>query len=163
GEASPRLTPPEKFSDSLLVQQTLLQAYEGFPALRQREPEVLMPWLRQILARTLADAVKYYTRDKRDVGREWPLEGQLEQSASGLASGLAADHTSPSGRAERNEEVLRLAGALAELPELMREVVVLKHCHGWTIRQIAAHTGKSTASAASLLRRGLAMLRQNLE
>ena len=33
--------------------------------------------------------------------------------------------------------------ALAELPELMREVVVLKHCQGWTLPQIAERIGRS--------------------
>ena len=93
-------------------------------------PEVLVAWLRRILARTLADAVKHYERDKRDVALERSLEADLDRSASGFAAWLAADQTSPSGRAERNEELLRMVEALAELPELMREVVVLEALPG---------------------------------
>jgi WD40 repeat protein len=83
-------------------------------------------WLRRILARTLVDAVKRYERDKRDIGLERSLEADMDRSASGFAAWLAADQTSPSGRAERNEELLRMVEALVELPEEMREVVVLK-------------------------------------
>ena len=126
-------------------------------------PEVLVAWLRRILARTLADAVKHYERDKRDVGLERSLEADLDRSASGFAAWLAADQTSPSGRAERNEELLRMVEALAELPELMREVVVLKHCQGWTLPRIAERIGRSVPAVASLLRRGLEDLRNRLK
>ena len=37
--------------------------------------------------------------------------------------------------------------ALSELPDLMREVVVLKHCQGWTLPQIA--DGSAVASRPS--------------
>lgn len=151
-----------KLDPADVVQQVLLRACQGLADLRIQEPEVLLAWLRQILARTLADAVKHFDRDRRDVSRERSLEADLDRSASGLASWLAADHTSPSGRAEHNEEVLRLVSALAELSPLMREVVVLKHCQGQTLRQIAEHVGKSVPAVASLLRRGLEELRHRL-
>src|SRR5262249_53787748 len=75
----------------------------GLAEIRDPRPEVLVAWLRKILARTLADAVKHFERDKRDVGMERSLEAELDRSASGFAAWLAADQTSPSGRAERNE------------------------------------------------------------
>jgi RNA polymerase sigma-70 factor (ECF subfamily) len=152
-----------KLDPSDVVQQTMLRAYSALAEVRDARPEVLVAWLRRILARTLADAVKHYERDKRDVGLERSLEADLDRSASGFAAWLAADHTSPSGRAERNEELLRMVEALAELPELMREVVVLKHCQGWTLPQIAERIGRSVPAVASLLRRGLEELRNRLK
>jgi RNA polymerase sigma-70 factor (ECF subfamily) len=148
-----------KLDPSDVVQQALARAYPALIDLRRREPAVLAAWLRKILARTLADAVKHYDRDRRDVGLERSLEADLDRSASGFAAWLAADQTSPSGRAERNEELMRMVEALAELPDLMREVVVLKHCQGLTLPQIAARTGKTVPAVASLLRRGLEALR----
>ncbi len=62
-----------------------------------------------------------------------------------------------------NEEMLRLVDALARLPDRMREVVVLKHCQGWTLQRIADHIGRSVPAVASLLRRGLADLRRELD
>jgi RNA polymerase sigma-70 factor (ECF subfamily) len=141
----------------------MLRAYSALAEVRDNRPEVMVAWLRRILARTLADAVKYYERDKRDVGLERSLEAALDHSASGLAAWLAADHTSPSSRAERNEELLRMVEALAEIPEAMREVVVLKHCQGWTLPQIAERTGRTVPSVASLLRRGLEELRKRMK
>jgi DNA-directed RNA polymerase specialized sigma24 family protein len=65
------------------------------------------------------------------------------------------------------QTMLRAYSALAELrdtrPELMREVVVLKHCQGWTLPQIAERIGRSVPSVAALLRRGLEELRKRLK
>jgi RNA polymerase sigma-70 factor (ECF subfamily) len=141
----------------------MLRAYSALGGLRQREPEVVVAWLRRILATTLADAAKHYDREKRDVALERSLHDDIDRSASGFAAWLAADQTSPSGRAERNEELMRLVGALADLPEPMREVVVLKHCQGWTLQQIADRIGRSVPAVASLLRRGLEDLRNRMK
>lgn len=148
-----------KLDPSDVVQQTMIRAYSALGELRRREPEVVAAWLRRILASTLADAVKHYDRDKRDVGLERSIHADLDQSASGFAAWAVADQTSPSRRAERNEELLRLVAALAELPEPLREVVILKHCQGWTLQQIADRIGRSVPAVASLLRRGLEELR----
>ena len=147
-----------KMDASDVVQQTLLRAYSAFNGLRQQEPEVVAAWLRRILASTLADAVKHYERDKRDIGLERSLQADLDRSVDGF-SGLAAKQTSPSRHAERTEELLALMEALSQLPDLMREVVILKHCRGWTLERIAEHLGKTRPAVASLLRRGLEKLR----
>jgi RNA polymerase sigma-70 factor (ECF subfamily) len=151
-----------KLDPADVAQQALVRACVAWPQLRHREPAAVAAWLRKILARTLADAVKHYDRDKRAVGRERSLEADLDRSASGLAGWLAADQTSPSGAAARNEELLRLADALAALPEPMREVVVLKHLRGYTLAQIGEQIGRSVPAVASLLRRGLEELRHRL-
>ena len=151
-----------KLDPADVAQQTLLRACAALPEVRNRSPEALAAWLRKILARTLADTVKHYHRDRRDVNLERSLEADLDRSSSSLAGWLAADQTSPSLAAQRNEELLQLADALAELPEPQREVVILKHCRGQTLRQIADHLGRSVPSVASLLRRGLEALRHRL-
>jgi RNA polymerase sigma-70 factor (ECF subfamily) len=151
-----------KLDPADVVQQTLLRACAALGEVRNRTPEVLASWLRKILARTLADTVKHYHRDRRDVDLERSLEADLDRSSSGLAGWLAVDQTSPSRAAARNEELLRLADALADLPEPQREVVLLKHCRGQTLQQIADHLGRTVPSVASLLRRGLEALRLRL-
>ena len=151
-----------KLDPADVVQQTFLRAYAAWPELHNPDRPVLLAWLRRILARTLADVVKHYDRDKRAVDLERSLEADLDRSASGMAGWLAADQTSPSQAAERNEEMLRLADALTALPEAMREVVVLKHLRGWTLQRIAEHLGRTIPAVASFLRRGLEELRRRL-
>src|SRR5580704_2799232 len=151
-----------KLDPSDVVQQTLLRACVGFDDLRSREPAVVAAWLRKILSRTLADGVRDLERAKRDVGRERSIEQAVDESASGLEAWLAADQSSPSERADRNEQLLRLADALCELPDDTRTAVVLKHCRGWTLAQISQHLGRTPSAVASLLHRGLKQLRELL-
>jgi RNA polymerase sigma-70 factor (ECF subfamily) len=151
-----------KLDPSDVVQQTLLRACAGFDHLREREPAVVVAWLRKILARTLADAVRDLERAKRDIGRERSLEAAVDRSASALERLLAADQSSPSAKAAHNEQLLRLADALCNLPDDTREAVVLKHCQGWKLAEIAAHLGRTPSAVASLLHRGLKQLRELL-
>jgi DNA-directed RNA polymerase specialized sigma24 family protein len=48
------------------------------------------------------------------------------------------------------------------LPEVTREVVMLRHFHGWALADIARHVGRSAPAVAGLLHRGLAQLREQL-
>jgi RNA polymerase sigma-70 factor (ECF subfamily) len=151
-----------KLDPSDVVQQTLLRAHQAEGQFRGQTVAERAAWLRQILANTLANAVRDLTRARRDVALERSLEAALGDSSSRLEAWLAADQSSPSQRAERNEQLLRLAEALVGLPEAQREVLVLRHCQGWALADIATHLGRSRASVASLLRRGLKQLREHL-
>src|SRR5262249_53309463 len=100
---------------------------------------------------------------KRDLARERSLEAALDASSARLEGWLAADQSSPSQQAQRNEQALALAGALAHLPEAQREALVLQHWHGWTLAQIAEHLGRSKVAVAGLIKRGLQQLRTQLQ
>jgi len=151
-----------KLDPSDVVQQTMLRACAGFAELRGRDPGLVAAWLRKTLARTLADTMRDLKRAKRDIGRERSLEEAIDDSAAALEAWLAADHSSPSQRAERNEQLLRLADALCDLPDDTREAGVLKHCQGWKLAEIADHLGRTPAAVATLLHRGLKQLRELL-
>jgi len=151
-----------KLDPSDLVQQTLLKAHQAQGQFRGASAAEQAAWLRQILARTLANAIRDFTRAKRDVTLERSLQSSLEESSARLEAWLVADQATPSELAERNEQLLNLAQSMADLPEAMREVLLLKHCHGWSVAEIGEHLGRSRASVASLLRRGLKHLREHL-
>src|SRR5262249_43179385 len=108
-------------------QQTLLEAQQPLPQFRGGSEAELAAWLRRILARNLADALRAAGRAKRDVSRQRSLEAALDESSSRLEGWLRAEQSSPSERAERNEQAVLLAEALARLPEPQPEAVVLPH------------------------------------
>jgi RNA polymerase sigma-70 factor (ECF subfamily) len=145
-----------------VVQQSVLEALQKRQAF-QGGPAQELAWLRRILANNLADLFRKLRSAKRDAGRERRLETALERSSARLEAWLAADQSSPSERAARNEQVLRLAEALARLPEAQREALVLQHWHGWSLAQIAEHLGRSRAAVAGLIKRGLQGLREELQ
>lgn len=100
-----------KVDASDLVQQSLLEAHQARASFRGGDAAAQAAWLRQILARNLANAVRDLTRAKRDVTRERSLQAGLGESAARLEGWLAADQSTPSQRADRHERALRLAGA----------------------------------------------------
>jgi RNA polymerase sigma-70 factor (ECF subfamily) len=101
-------------------------------------------------------------RSKRDAARERSLEAALDASSARLEAWLAAQQSSPSERAERNEAILRLADALALLPEANRQALVMRHCQGLSLAEISNRLGRTPSAVAGLLKRGLAELRTRL-
>jgi RNA polymerase sigma-70 factor (ECF subfamily) len=152
-----------KLDPSDVVQETFLRAHKSHGKFRGGTGEELAAWLRRILANCLARVARDFYGRRRDVFREQSLQPVTDGSSGDLEAGLASIESSPSERAIQRERVLRLAEALTELPEDQREVVVLHHCHGWTLSRVARHMDRSFASVAGLLRRGLARLRETLK
>ena len=145
-----------------IVQQTLLDAHQGWERFRGQNEFQVKAWLRQILMRVLANALRDALADKRDVTREHSLDRALEDSSARLDAFLAAEQSTPGEQALRNERALQLEEALAGLPERQRQAVVLKHMHGWSLLAIAEHLGVSASAVAGLLVRGLRQLRDVL-
>jgi RNA polymerase sigma-70 factor (ECF subfamily) len=149
-----------KLDPSDLVQQTLLRAYQGLGQFRGKSTAELSAWLRRILAHVLANAIRDFSRECRDVSMERSLEAAIEDSAIRLESWLAAAQASPGELAERNERLLHLASALTRLPEDQREALLLRYYEELSLVEIGARLERTRPAVASLLRRGLAQLRK---
>lgn len=149
-----------KLDASDVVQQTLLEAHQGLESFRGDDPAAQAAWLRQILARNLINAARDLTRAKRDVRKERSLQAALDESASRVEDWLAAEQSSPSQQAQRHERTLRLADALAQIPDSQREAVLLRHFQGCSLKEVADQLQCSTTAVAGLLQRGLKTLRK---
>jgi RNA polymerase sigma-70 factor (ECF subfamily) len=144
-----------------LVQQTLLRAHEKLDQFRGRTHAELAAWLRAILASTVALAERRYHRHKADRARS--LDASLDRSSARLASWLASDASTPGRQAVRVEQLLRLARALAELPEDQRTALELHHFQGLSVPEAGRRMGRSVASVTGLLYRGGKAIRMLLE
>jgi len=149
-----------KMDPSDVVQQTLLQAHRALKDFRGRTDAEMAAWLRQILARNLAHAARDFGRDKRNINRERSLEEAVNASSARLEAWLAAEQSSPSQKAHRNEQVLQLCEALEQLPDAQREAVELHYWRGCTLAEIAEQMDRTPAAIAGLLKRGLRKLRE---
>jgi RNA polymerase sigma-70 factor, ECF subfamily len=145
-----------------VVQQTLLEAFQALQRFPAQGHDLTLAWLRQILANNLRDEVRKFTAGVRDAARERSLEAALDESSSGLEAWLAADHSSPSQQAERNERLLALADALARLPEDQRRAVELHHLQSRPLAEVSRLMERSKGAVAALLFRGLKQLRELL-
>jgi RNA polymerase sigma-70 factor (ECF subfamily) len=159
-QLNPRLR--GKLDPSDVVQETLLKAHEKLEQFRTGTDADLAAWLRKILANTLVDAVRQYSAGARNVDLECSLEAAVEQSSDCLENWLKADQSSPSQQAIRQEQLLQLSDALAQLPEDQRTAVEMQHLQGWSVETISQHMNRSRSAVGGLLRRGMRRLRELL-
>jgi RNA polymerase sigma-70 factor (ECF subfamily) len=148
-----------KLDLSGVVQQTLLEAYQAREQWQSRNEAEKAAWLRRTLANNLTDEVRRLKRERRDVSREQSLEQALESSSARLEAWLVAEQLSPSEHAERQEQALRLAEALEQLPENQRRAVELRHVKGLAIAEVAQEMACSRPTVIGLLHRGVRTLR----
>src|SRR6516164_5193734 len=85
-----------------LVQETFLEAQRDFAQFRGASAAELQAWLRRLLLNNLANFKRTFRgTDKRDVGREVPLERATPGSAE---AALTTPMPAPSGAAVANEQ-----------------------------------------------------------
>ena len=160
-QIDPRLRGALDPSDA--VQQTLLQAHQRWDQFRGRTETERAAWLRTILANHLADQYRRLGRGAGVAGRVRSLEAALEDSSARLEAWLATDEpSSPSAKAERHEQLRSLADAMGRLPDDQRLSLELRHLRGLSVPEVGRSMGRSSASVASLLYRGLKALRATL-
>ncbi len=149
-----------KLGASDVVQETFLEAHRDFAGFRGGSLGELVAWLRQILARNLANQVRHYrgTR-RRDIRLEQGLTVALGESSEHLAVRLSSPVSSPSHAAGRAEAAVILADALGRLPPDYREVLILRNLEELTFPEVATRMGRSIDSVKKLWVRGLAQLR----
>lgn len=157
----PRLR--DKFDASDIVQETLFEAVRDWDRHAGSSEEERLGWLRRILANNLLDAVKRFRAEKRDARRERSLDESVQATIGRLGDMIAAPSSTPSVRAMREERDLRIADAVAALPDDQRDAVVLQRWHGWTLAEIGAHLGKSAEAAAGLIFRAQRTLHRTLK
>jgi RNA polymerase sigma-70 factor, ECF subfamily len=146
-----------------LVQETFLKAHRGFAQFRGSTEAELVGWLRQILALNVANVVRhYYGTQGRDVRLERELAEEMEQSSQAWGLGLVAQQSSPSNRAAKREEAVRLADALQKLPGDYSEVIVLRHLEGLPFAEVGRRMSRSVDSVEKIWIRALVKLRHLL-
>ena len=140
-----------------------MAAYGAIAQFSGHGEKQLAAWLRAILASRLADAVRQWHRGKRDVAQERSLQAGVEDSSDRVEAWVASTASSPSEKLARKERTLELARALAQLPDEQRTALELHYFKGARLAEIAEEMGRTSASVAGLIRRGLARLREQLD
>jgi RNA polymerase sigma-70 factor (ECF subfamily) len=130
-----------------LVQQTFLEAHQGFGRFEGGSPEEFRGWLRRILRNNVAN----FTRHYRDAAcRRVTAERPLAAGDSAADDDLAASTLTPSGNAIAREQAEAVQRALARLPEDYRLVLALRHQEQLTFEEIG-EVLERTPNAARLL------------
>lgn len=144
-----------------VLQETLIAAHHGFDQFRGENEASWLAWLRRILANRLSNiARKYLATRQRDARREVNLQKDLDASSAGLSSILEDGGPTPSAVVMGREIAVRLADAMAKLPDDYREVLVLRNLEEKSFPEIAAQMGRSLDSVKNLWARAVAKMRQ---
>jgi RNA polymerase sigma-70 factor, ECF subfamily len=152
-----------KLDPSDIVQETMLKAHANRQQFRGRNNAELAAWLRRILSNQLTDAARRFGSMGRETDRERPIEEAVDEAAARLESWLVLDTPRPDQRAVQHEDLLRMARALAQLPEDQRTALENKYLNGWSLEAIAQQMGRSKGAVAGLLHRGVLGLRAMMQ
>jgi RNA polymerase sigma-70 factor (ECF subfamily) len=148
-----------KLDPADIVQDAFAEALLKWEQFRGGDESRLKAWLRQVLLHNLLDCIRHWKTKKSDAA----LEVALEHSSVCILGSLAAEQSSPSEHACRQEQMGRVADALLLLPEDQREAVLLNHYQGLRVAEVASRLGRSRAATAGLIHRGLTRLRHHLQ
>jgi RNA polymerase sigma-70 factor (ECF subfamily) len=121
-----------------VVQEALVIANQRLSEYLMQVDSPFYPWLRQIGWERLKGVHRQHIHaDKRTVCREVSMQ-LSEASVVQLAQQVAGDAASPSGHVARRELRNRIRAILEELPQLDREILVLKHLEELSNSECAA-------------------------
>jgi len=152
-----------RLDSSDLVQEAFLEAHRDFPQFIGSNESELLAWLRQILARNIADSARHERAGLRDHRRQRSLESLLVQSGVSIQNALAATATTASAVAARREWAVLLADAIESLPADYREVIILRNLEGLKFDEVATRMVRSSGAVRMLWARAIERLSESLE
>ncbi len=136
-----------------LVQEACLRAIKGMTHTAiKSDPKV---WLFTILRNVWINEWR-----RRANGPEFILLGKHRIDGGPLQAWLSDERERPEDHFERNVTSGKIRLAISGLPEMFREVVVLRYFEGFSYRQIASILGCPAGTVMSRLNRARAELRQ---
>jgi RNA polymerase sigma-70 factor (ECF subfamily) len=139
-----------KVGASDVVQETLLRAWQHFPAFRGASKAEFRNWLSTILMHHKATCLALSRRERPFVGAD---------SAERPEDLIPASTPTPSAEAATADRRLIILSAVAQLKPDFQTVVQLRYVEGLPFDEIAAQMGRSVDAAQKLWTRALAQLR----
>ncbi len=143
-----------RLDGSDIAQDVHLRAVEHFDQFQGDSVPQLRAWVAEMLKNVLIDCFRRQRAGGRDPG--------LEVAGDDLFRGLAADATTPSQVAIRNEQQARLSEALRRLPETQQLVFRLRLYEGLPFEEVARRAGVTVGNARVLMVRATERLRKEL-
>ncbi len=144
-----------RFDPSDVVQEAQLEISRRLDDYLERRPMPFHLWVRRTARENLVRLWRRHARaDRRSVGREVPLP---ERSSVLIARRVLAGSPSPSQQVVSEEQAQRVRAALARLPEVDREILLLRTFEGLSNQEVAQVLGLDPDAASK--RYGRALLR----
>jgi RNA polymerase sigma-70 factor (ECF subfamily) len=150
----------QKVDASDLVQQTMLEAYRGFPQFDGGTEGEWLAWLRKILSHNTQDFIRRMRTEKRGGAREVPL--QAGDDSQGFFHDPASPDETPSQMLTGREREIALAQAIERLPEDYQEVILLRNLQRLPFDEVAERMGRTRGAVQMLWARAIQKLTEEL-
>ena len=116
-----------------VFQETFMQLFTSRESFDQSRP--LRPWLFTIAANKAKDALRKWQRTSAvNIGT---IADSQDISFDEMLNTITSDNTLPSQSLEKNETSLRIAHILAEMPENLREIIILAYFNKFSYKQMS--------------------------
>lgn len=142
-----------------VVQDALMKALPRIPNSEFATSGAFFHWLTSIVENHIRDLADHFAADKRNVGRETPLEVRrhIEESNHGPIDALATTGT-PSLMAMRVEALAQLEQAVDALPDEQREALLLVRYEGLALAEAGEQMNRTPDAVRMLVARALVRL-----
>jgi RNA polymerase sigma-70 factor (ECF subfamily) len=151
-----------RFDSSDIVQETLLRAVKALDQVHGQQEAERVRWLQTIVKNVLVDFVREQGAAKRNPRMEQTVGDAANDWDTPLAAYLTASEPGPSSLMMRQEELLRLATAVDQLPEAERDAVIAHYILELPLSEAARRLNRTEKGIAGLLYRGKRRLRELL-
>jgi RNA polymerase sigma-70 factor (ECF subfamily) len=143
-----------------VVQETQMEVLGRLADFLERQPMPFRLWLRKTAyERLLKIRRRHLQASQRSLEREVPLP---ERSSSALAQQLLASGSTPSQHLDKREAARRVRGAVAQLSDVDREIVLMRNFEGMSNQEVAHVLEIDPATASQRFGRALLRLRKLL-
>jgi RNA polymerase sigma-70 factor (ECF subfamily) len=142
-----------------VVQETQLEAFQRLADYLRRRPMPFRVWLRKTAYERLLKVRRFHRAARRSLAREAALP---DRSSLLLARQLLAGGPSPSQRLIEREAARRVREALDRLPEIDREVLLMRNLEELSYQEVACLLDIDPAAARKRYGRALLRLRKLL-
>lgn len=131
-----------------ILQQVFATMFRTYDRFEVKDEASLIGWLARIAERKIHDELDRHSAGKRSTNREVNLDGPAESSPR---IDVPAGGRTPSEELQAHDDQERLDECLAELPELYRELILLRDYAGMSWDQVAEETERPSAAAARMM------------
>ena len=152
-----------RFDPSDVIQDSLVEAHRKLSHYVKSQPLPFYLWLRGIAWQRLIQLHRQHLyAQRRSVAREERVQFISDRSEAILAERLTQSTTHTSGNVIRMEVQNRVRAAIQKLPDMNREIIVLRHLEELSFKEITDVLGLSEAAIYSRYRRAIEFLSHTL-
>lgn len=146
-----------------VVQESLAEAAEKIVEYAKKQPIPFYPWLRQIAWQRILKTKEFHLAQKRRVTMEQRWDLSLSgNSIAELANRFCQNLSTPSQRVAKAEQRLHLRQLLEQLPQIDREVLILRYLEQLPASECAEVLGVSYGTYTKRHLRAVGRLRKIL-